>query len=217
MVALVSPSPECTLPDHGSLMQAILFWFIFFCFIPIYLNFSQLDVGIAILKKLLNAPIESQPAIVCEQIEGNRNIFHVAVQNAYSRTNADQADVDATDSRLSTASQKSDTVEADAVKTRFLKFFVFVYLFFSYERKWQEMISSAPTTRAKAHQQQQLLNELTSEISKKGFLNILNKFVTLIFMLDSSPETGKDEPESVDSSDLINKRIPIAAKERQGS
>nr|CAD2138043.1 unnamed protein product [Meloidogyne enterolobii] len=91
--------------------------------------------------------------IVCEQIEGNRNIFHVAVQNAYSKTNADQADLDATDSRLSTASQKSDTVEADAVKTR-------------YERKWQEMISSAPTTRAKAHQQQQLLNELTSEISK---------------------------------------------------
>ncbi|CAK5111307.1 unnamed protein product [Meloidogyne enterolobii] len=173
MVALVSPSPECTLPDHGSLMQAILF--------------CQLDVVIAILKKLLNSPIESQPAIVCEQIEGNRNIFHVAVQNAYSRTNADQADVDATDSRLSTASQKSDTVEADAVKTR-------------YERKWQEMISSAPTTRAKAHQQQQLLNELTSEIKK-----------------DSSPETGKDEPESAESSDLINKRIPIAAKERQAN
>jgi len=79
------------------------------------------------------------------------------------------------------------------------------------------MISSAPTTRAKAHQQQQLLNELTSEISKKGFLNILNNVVTLIFMLDSSPETSKDEPESADSSDLINKRIPIAAKERQGS
>nr|CAD2185644.1 unnamed protein product [Meloidogyne enterolobii] len=174
MVALVSPNPECTLPDHGSLMQAILF--------------CQLDVVIAILKKLLNAPIESQPAVVCEQIEGNRNIFHVAVQNAYSRTNADQADVDATDSRLSTASQKTDTVEADAVKTR-------------YERKWQEMISSAPTTRAKAHQQQQLLNELTSEISKK----------------DSSPETSKDEPESADSSDLINKRIPIAAKERQAN
>uniref|UniRef100_A0A914NL72 UBR-type domain-containing protein n=1 Tax=Meloidogyne incognita TaxID=6306 RepID=A0A914NL72_MELIC len=72
---------------------------------------------------------------------------------------------------------------------------------FSYERKWQEMISSAPTTRAKAHQQQQLLNELTSEISKK----------------DSSPKTGKDEPESADSSDLINKRIPIAAKERQAN
>nr|CAD2189313.1 unnamed protein product [Meloidogyne enterolobii] len=174
MVALVSPSPECTLPDHGSLMQAILF--------------CQLDVVISILKKLLNAPIESQPAIVCEQIEGNRNIFHVAVQNAYSRTNADQADVDATDSRLSTASQKSGTVEADAVKTR-------------YERKWQEMLSSAPTTRAKAHQQQQLLNELTSEISKK----------------DSSPETGKNESESAESSDLINKRIPIAAKERQAN
>jgi len=59
IVALVSPSPECALLDHGSLMQAILFWFI-------------------------------------------------------------QADLDATDSRLSTASQKSDTVEADAFKTRFL-------------------------------------------------------------------------------------------------
>nr|CAD2196533.1 unnamed protein product [Meloidogyne enterolobii] len=72
---------------------------------------------------------------------------------------------------------------------------------FSYERKWQEMLSSAPTTRAKAHQQQQLLNELTSEISKK----------------DSSPETGKNESESAESSDLINKRIPIAAKERQAN
>ncbi|CAK5045485.1 unnamed protein product [Meloidogyne enterolobii] len=137
---------------------------------------------------LMQAIFFWQPAIVCEQIEGNRNIFHVAVQNAYSKTNADQADVDATDSRLSTASQKSDTVEADAVKTR-------------YERKWQEMLSSAPTTRAKAHQQQQLLNELTSEISKK----------------DSSPETGKNESESAESSDLINKRIPIAAKERQAN
>ena len=78
------------------------------------------------------------------------------------------------------------------------------------------MISSAPTTRAKAHQQQQLLNELTSEISKKGFTILIN-FVTLIFMLDSSPETGKDEPESADASDLINKRIPMAAEERQGS
>uniref|UniRef100_A0A914MGN4 UBR-type domain-containing protein n=1 Tax=Meloidogyne incognita TaxID=6306 RepID=A0A914MGN4_MELIC len=67
----------------------------------------------------------------------------------------------------------------------------------SFEQKWQEMINSAPT--AKAHQQQQLLNELTSEISKK----------------DSSPETGKDEPESADASDLINKRIPMAAEERQ--
>uniref|UniRef100_A0A914L2Y5 Uncharacterized protein n=1 Tax=Meloidogyne incognita TaxID=6306 RepID=A0A914L2Y5_MELIC len=88
MVALVSPSPECTLPDFGSLMQAILFLvYIFSSFMLIFLNFSQLDVVIAILKKLLNAPIESQPAIVCEQIEGNRNIFHVSVQNAYSRTN----------------------------------------------------------------------------------------------------------------------------------
>jgi len=89
-----------------------------------------LDVVIAILKKLLNAPIESQPAVVCEQIEGNRNIFHVAVQNAYSRTNADQADVDATDSRLSTASQKTDTVEADAVKTRFVNFLFCILIIF---------------------------------------------------------------------------------------
>uniref|UniRef100_A0A914KXE7 UBR-type domain-containing protein n=1 Tax=Meloidogyne incognita TaxID=6306 RepID=A0A914KXE7_MELIC len=148
MVALVSPSPECTLPDFGSLMQAILF--------------CQLDVVIAILKNLLNAPIESQPAIVCEQIEGNRNIFHVAVQNAYSRTNADHADVDATDSRLSTASQKLTLLR-------------------------RKLLRHAPTTRAKAHQQQQLF----------------------------SPETGKDEPESAVSSDLINKRIPLAAKERQ--
>nr|CAD2163883.1 unnamed protein product [Meloidogyne enterolobii] len=66
-----------------------------------------------------------------------------------------------------------------------------------YEQKWQEMINSAPT--AKAQQQQQLLNELTSEIFKK----------------DSSSETVKNEPESADSSELINKRIPITAKERQ--
>ncbi|KAL7079928.1 hypothetical protein ACQ4LE_000066 [Meloidogyne hapla] len=173
MVALVSPSPENTLPD-GSLMQAILF--------------CQLDVVIAILKNLQDVSIERQPAIVCEQLEGNRNIFHVAVQNAYSRTNADQADLDATDSRLSVGPQKADTGEAEAVKTR-------------YERKWQEMISSAPTTRAKAQQQQQLLNELTSETPKK----------------DSSPESIKDEPESADSSDVINKKIPIAAKERQAN
>jgi len=91
----------------------------------IFLNFSQLDVVIAILKKLLNAPIESQPAIVCEQIEGNRNIFHVSVQNAYSRTNADHADVDATDSRLSTASQKLTLLRRKLLRHGFFGFFCF--------------------------------------------------------------------------------------------
>jgi hypothetical protein len=80
MVALVSSSPESMLSENESLMQAILFWFANLKYLIVWFHikcFSQLDVVVGILKNLLTISIERQSSIVCEQIEGNRNIFHV--------------------------------------------------------------------------------------------------------------------------------------------
>ncbi|KAL3072374.1 hypothetical protein niasHT_033592 [Heterodera trifolii] len=157
VAALIAPTRHTTKPMIESLMQAILN-----CDLPSVRN---------ILQKLSEEDVNSEERrrIACERIEGNRNIFHVAVMNAFAKTNREQADVeptggsDAADSaatalsKVSKWAEKWDSTEADAARIR----------------KWQEMLtsntgggaaaaataaaaggggggSSAPTTRAKA-------------------------------------------------------------------
>ncbi|KAI1718350.1 HECT-domain (ubiquitin-transferase) domain-containing protein [Ditylenchus destructor] len=115
IATLVAPSPESTKPEIPSLMQNVL-----------YCNVQAVK---SILDQLHSLPDEQgdvKRAMIAEaRVDGNRNIFHTAVINAFSTTNKEQADDESTG---------MDTTEADAARAKF-------------DRKWHEMVNTPPASR----------------------------------------------------------------------
>lgn len=111
IAALVAPTPETTKPEIPSLMQTIL-----------YCNFTKVKEVLEALEALKPDSEENEnlrrKMIFEDRTDGNRNILHAAVMNAFSMTNKAQADIDFSD---------NNKLEQQNNRSKF-------------ERRWQEMV-----------------------------------------------------------------------------
>uniref|UniRef100_A0A915EF78 E3 ubiquitin-protein ligase UBR5 n=1 Tax=Ditylenchus dipsaci TaxID=166011 RepID=A0A915EF78_9BILA len=144
LAVLVAPNPATITPEIPSLMQSILY--------------CDLQSVRSILNQLESSgSAETKRAmIVDDKVDGNRNIFHVAVMNAFSKTNRDQADVDSDDHSFRT-SLLLDTAEAEAARSKF-------------DRKWQEMVTtpgSKPIKAAKETPEERKADDTTLPSTKE--------------------------------------------------
>uniref|UniRef100_A0A914GSH3 UBR-type domain-containing protein n=1 Tax=Globodera rostochiensis TaxID=31243 RepID=A0A914GSH3_GLORO len=205
IVALIAPTPHTTTPTTESLMQSVL-------------N-CDLNSVRNILQKLSSdsVDLDERRNVAHERIEGNRNIFHVAVMNAFAKTNRDQADVESaggdtadTSSALSRVSKWAekwgDSSEADSARMR----------------KWQEMLgssgNSAPTTRAKAHQLQAAAAAATKDGPRSsnggaGDADEKDLWDVAISKADDEKTMATFSP----SGSPSKKTIPATPKERQAN
>lgn len=142
IAALVAPSPESTRPIIPSLMQTIL-----------YCNFAKVKEILDALENLAEDDKLRKKLILEDRNDGNRNILHVAVMNAFSFTNKAQADIDFNENTKQQEQQNSNRSK--------------------FERRWQEMI---PPEIAKQYNKP---SKESKGIFLKGFVhfdNDLNNF-----------------------------------------
>lgn len=119
MVALIAPSPNESVPNLPSLIQLVL-----------YCDRDGVAMFLKTLAALRNEMDEEsfnnliQEYIVNARADGNRSILHVAVMNAFAKTNALQNE----QNTGAKSSETLDTTEADAHREKM-------------DRKWEEMIA----------------------------------------------------------------------------
>lgn len=132
---MISPSPESVHPTLPSLMQLVL-----------YCDAEGVKSYLKKLSAMSNKTKEEEfkklieEKIIRLRADGNRTILHVAVMNAFARTNANQGDVEPTNDSsgqsLLTLQEALDMTEADAHREKM-------------DRQWKNMIAGAVSDSAK--------------------------------------------------------------------